>query len=134
MIAADIVRAGECAALELWGVEAKTFSADASHHFGGCPCAQFWGGDAIGNVKDLGVRQNSCIKISAGAPNHLFPVPEAGLNNENGTEYRIQPATLPEDLPIRQRHGSRWSRQCPEANGGVKFLGVSESRHKKQNA
>src|SRR5256885_12063867 len=58
---------------------------------------------------------------------------EAVLNNEVGTEFRIQPATFRNVLAIRQRHGSRWSRQCPEANRGIEFLGVSECRHKKQN-
>ena len=134
MIAADIVRAGECAALELWGVEAKTFSADASHHFGGCPCAQFRGLDAIEIAKDWAVRQNSSIEIPAGSPSHISADAEAVLNNEVGTESRIQPATFRNVLAIRQRHGSRWSRQCPEANRGIEFLGVSECRHKKQNA
>src|SRR3989442_10455728 len=101
MIAADIVRAGECAALELWGVEAKTFSADASHHFGGCPCAQFRGGDAIENVKDWAVRQNSCIKIPAGSPNHISAHAEAGPYNEVGTQTKIQPPTLRNVLATR---------------------------------
>src|SRR5437899_6964637 len=107
MIAADVIRAGECAALELWGVETKTLSADPCHHLGGYPSTQFRGVNAIEIVKDWAVRQNSCIKIPAGSPGHISADTKAVLNNEVGTESWIQPTTFRNVLAIRQRHGSR---------------------------
>src|SRR5207245_9393378 len=104
-VADDIVRAGKCAALELWSIEAKTLSANACHHLGGRPSAQFRGVDAIEIVKNRAVRQNSAIKIPAGSPSHISADAEAVLNNEVGTEFRIQPATFRNVLAIRQRHG-----------------------------
>src|SRR2546430_17504015 len=83
VIAADIVRAGKCAALELWSIEAKTLSANACHHLGGRPSAQIRGVDAIEIVKNRAVRQNSAIKIPAGSPKQHFADAEAGAYKEN---------------------------------------------------
>jgi len=104
-----------------------------SHHFGGLPCPQFRGVDAIEIVKDWAVRQNSCIKIPAGSPSHISADAEAVLIMKVGTESRIQPATFRNVLAIPNATDPDGAVSVPKPNAAVKFLGVSESRHKKQN-
>src|ERR1700739_1877851 len=95
---------------------------------------QFRGVDAVDVVKNWAVRQNSAIKIPAGSPRTVATDAEAVLDNEVGTECRIQPATFRNVLAIRQGYRSRRGGERPKADCGIEFLRASECRHKKQNA